>query len=147
MKKKCGGWMRGLTFGCAVLEFEMTPSLILKCALCKNPFKAFACHMKRKNPRKYCSYKCHQISQRRKDSVTWRGVLYHVSNGYLVSSLTGLRLHRVKWELYRGEIPIGFVVHHKDRNKLNNALSNLELMEWGTHSSKHNHERHRIKRA
>lgn len=56
-------------------------------------------------------------------------------------------MHRVKWEFHRGDVPAGFVVHHKDGNKLNNMLSNLALMEWGAHSAKHNHERKKTKGA
>jgi hypothetical protein len=42
------------------------------------------------------------------------------------------------WEATNGPIPEGFVVHHKDENKINNAIENLELKEWGEHSAHHN---------
>ena len=42
-------------------------------------------------------------------------------------------------------IPAGQVVHHKDGNKLNNTLANLELMEWGEHSALHNHAKRGVR--
>jgi hypothetical protein len=38
-------------------------------------------------------------------------------------------LHRVIWQLANGTIPDGYVVHHKDHDKTNNNISNLELVE------------------
>ena len=35
------------------------------------------------------------------------------------------------WQTFVGEIPAGYEVNHKDHNKTNNSLSNLELV---THS-------------
>ena len=38
----------------------------------------------------------------------------------------GKRLHRTVWKYHNGEIPKGYHVHHKDGNKLNNELQNLQ---------------------
>jgi len=38
------------------------------------------------------------------------------------------RLHRYIWEFYNGKIPEGYLVHHKDKDKDNNEISNFELM-------------------
>ena len=35
--------------------------------------------------------------------------------------------HRVIWEAFNGPIPFGMQINHKDGDKLNNRLSNLEL--------------------
>jgi hypothetical protein len=37
--------------------------------------------------------------------------------------------HNVVWEKYFGSIPKGFEIHHKDRNKLNNHITNLQLVD------------------
>lgn len=40
-------------------------------------------------------------------------------------------VHRLVWETFKGKIPKGYEINHKDHNKANNDLSNLELV---THS-------------
>ena len=50
------------------------------------------------------------------------------------------RLHRLIWEAYHGEIPDGYVVHHKDGNKLNNDISNLELLTDSAHKKLFKHD-------
>lgn len=47
------------------------------------------------------------------------------------------RLHVYTWEYYNGEIEKGFCVHHKDDNKLNNDISNFELMSKSEHRRLH----------
>ena len=47
------------------------------------------------------------------------------------------KLHRLIWEKHYGPIPEGYVIHHKDGNKLNNNISNLECMPNGDHSRLH----------
>lgn len=47
------------------------------------------------------------------------------------------RLHRYIWEYYNGEIPKGYDIHHKDHNKDNNELDNLELISKSQHSRLH----------
>ena len=49
----------------------------------------------------------------------------------------GKRLHRAVWEHYNGAIPAGYHVHHKDGNRANNEISNLELLPAGKHLSLH----------
>ena len=46
-------------------------------------------------------------------------------------------LHRSKWKYYRGPIPEGHVVHHIDHDKLNNKISNLQLMTHAEHTGHH----------
>lgn len=55
-------------------------------------------------------------------------------------------LHRDVWEASHGPIPQGFDIHHRDGNRANNALSNLELFEKAEHSRRfstgHNQHTH-----
>lgn len=46
--------------------------------------------------------------------------------------------HRLVWEKEHGQpVPNGFVIHHKDGNKTNNDISNLELLEAKKHAKMH----------
>lgn len=47
---------------------------------------------------------------------------------------------RYVWEQNVGPIPDGFDVHHKDKNFLNNEISNLELVEHKNHCRRHTYE-------
>ena len=50
----------------------------------------------------------------------------------------GEYIHRAVWEFYNGKIPKGYVVHHKDENKANNDISNLQLLTKTEHKKLHN---------
>ena len=47
------------------------------------------------------------------------------------------RLHRAVWKFYNGDIPKGMQIHHKDENKDNNDISNLELLTPSEHWKRH----------
>ena len=47
--------------------------------------------------------------------------------------------HRMIWQLHNGLIPSGNVVHHRDGNKTNNKLNNLECIVRSEHSRMHYH--------
>lgn len=51
--------------------------------------------------------------------------------------ICGRRLYYFVWELFVGPIPKGYVVHHKDHNKLNDSVDNLELLTEFEHKSHH----------
>ena len=64
-------------------------------------------------------------------------------NGYRVFSV-GSRTnnkreyeHHIVWKKFFGDIPDGFIIHHKDGNKLNNDISNLVLMSLKEHARMH----------
>lgn len=56
-------------------------------------------------------------------------------DGYIICS-TGM-LHRVIWMCVNGDIPEGYEIHHKDHNRQNNSIYNLELIEQFKHKSEH----------
>lgn len=57
-----------------------------------------------------------------------------------------LLLHRYVYEQVHGPIPEGFVVHHRNHNKLDNRIENLEAMSRLEHSRHHN-DRHPREKA
>ncbi|MEI3180990.1 MAG: HNH endonuclease signature motif containing protein [Lachnospiraceae bacterium] len=50
------------------------------------------------------------------------------------------RLHVYVWEFYNGPVPRGYHVHHRDEDKSNNDISNLELLSESDHLSLHGKE-------
>lgn len=50
---------------------------------------------------------------------------YKLSNSF---TKTNCYVHREVAKLFIGEIPEGFIVNHKDGNKLNNSVYNLEII-------------------
>ena len=75
-----------------------------------------------------------------KTRATFNGRLYYLreSQGYYYSprkDRSGLdMLHRMVFIHYNGEIPKGYCIHHKDGNKGNNDISNLECVRRSEHS-------------
>jgi hypothetical protein len=60
--------------------------------------------------------------------------------GYVWIKVAGawVKEHHAVWKKTTGNsVPRGWVLHHKDGNKENNALENLELMTRGQHASLH----------
>lgn len=56
----------------------------------------------------------------------------YIRVGYVLTSKPykkiSIRGHRLVWIYFNGPIPSGMVVNHKDKNKSNNSLDNLELL-------------------
>jgi hypothetical protein len=61
--------------------------------------------------------------------------------GYYLNSTIRKRMHRYVWEFYNGEIPKGFHIHHKDKDKANNDIINLEPIPFSAHAKLHNKEK------
>lgn len=55
------------------------------------------------------------------------------SEGYFAVYLNGerKRIHVLKYTTLVGDVPKGYVIDHKDRNKLNNSLDNLRVVTHG----------------
>ena len=63
---------------------------------------------------------------------------YVGKKGYKKYSNSGKSVHRhVASRKLGGKIWKGYVVHHRDGNKLNNRRSNLQVMKRSSHSSLH----------
>lgn len=57
---------------------------------------------------------------------------------YLKTTLPRKRLHIYVWEYYNNcKVPKGFDIHHKDQNKDNNDISNLECISRSRHNKLH----------
>lgn len=54
---------------------------------------------------------------------------------------------KVVWESANGPIPSGCVIHHRDRNPLNDDLGNLECMTRAEHAREHEHDMRAAKNA
>lgn len=68
--------------------------------------------------------------------VIFNGRTYHQrKKGYWKSGK--LWLHREVWKASHGEIPPGFYIHHKDHNRSNNNIENLELVNPTDHMAIH----------
>lgn len=65
---------------------------------------------------------------------------YIDKNGYFRFNDSNKLVHRWVAAKYIGPIPRGYVVHHIDRNKLNNNVDNLEIMSQEEHEKEHQWE-------
>lgn len=52
-------------------------------------------------------------------------------------------IHRLEWVKRYGEIPKNYVIHHKDHNKLNWDINNLEILDRSQHIYEHKDKVHR----
>lgn len=64
-----------------------------------------------------------------------KGNTYKDSNGYIrIQTGDGYKYqHRAVWRKQNGEIPEGYIIHHKNGDKTDNRMENLELI----HRTKH----------
>jgi len=74
---------------------------------------------------------------------------YEAKQGYYMARINKkpVRLHRYIWSKYNGEIPNGYDIHHKDHNKSNNSIENLELVDRHKHHSNHMKEPERVEQC
>lgn len=72
----------------------------------------------------------------------FNGIVYYLCGSYYQHN--GERLHRAVWTHFNGPVPEGFHVHHKDGNRANNTIENLELLSGHEHLSYHGHTEGRI---
>ena len=103
-----------------------------KCAICKKDFWCRPSEEKRKKI--YCSRDCFN----KRDLKS--GQRFLSSDGYVIIYVDGRQIkeHRHLMSLHLGRpLKSSEIVHHKDHNKLNNDLSNLEIMTRAEHNRTH----------
>lgn len=131
--------------------------IIVYCAICGKEMKIFPC---RKGITKCCSYECRNklISKTKKTlyktntvrsyvkdvcvlpkEITYNGYKVYMDGKYPAICINGKNkyLHRYVWEQTYGPIPKGMVIHHKDFNRGNWNLENLELLTRAEHMKRH----------
>lgn len=68
------------------------------------------------------------------------------NNGYLRRTDGNRELmHRYVWEFHYGRIPANHDIHHKNHDKKDNRIENLELLEKGEHTRQHQYKQHKEK--
>lgn len=69
----------------------------------------------------------------------FNGVRFALTKGnkYFVNTSLHKAMHRYVWEYYNGKIPEGYDIHHKDGNRYNNDISNLECLSSTKHKQLH----------
>ena len=72
--------------------------------------------------------------------VEFNGYRYTLRNTGYYGRTNGERtlLHRDVWQSRYGSIPDGYDIHHLDRDRFNNHISNLELISKSEHASRYN---------
>jgi len=108
------------------------------CQYCGKAFYARKIYLDR-GQMKYCSIGCSGLASRKHEVKEFNNkpFYFHELSGYYVAD-DGQRMNIAVWEFYNGKVPKGYVVHHKDEDKGNNEIDNLELLEWGEHTRQHN---------
>jgi hypothetical protein len=101
----------------------------------------------------YTSLKKAAVTMKR-DRQEFNGKSYLWDGKYYVGNGGEKRMHVDVWEHSNGPVPKGYCVHHKDSNRRNNSIDNLEIMSNAEHARLHSNEpgriegsRERIKKA
>lgn len=110
---------------------SMKKATIRKCLNCDKEFESTRA--------KFCSKSCAAIH--RTNSAQGKEAGYWFENGYKViyqGNGEGRKEHLLVMENHIGrKIKKGEVVHHKNEDRLDNRIENLELMSWAEHSKYH----------
>lgn len=119
------------------------------CDYCGEEFATYPCYDKRVHKNRFCSKKCESEFKKLNNSVqSWHGGHFGKTTGYMYIRVNGKDVgeHRLVMERFLGrKLRRDEVVHHKNGNKLDNRIENLELMTNKEHSSMHSHGRNKDK--
>jgi endogenous inhibitor of DNA gyrase (YacG/DUF329 family) len=129
----------GLCRTCWSSKVKLLP---INCASCGKRFEPQGSSIK------FCSKSCFGRSERGEKNHKWKGGKATTSQGYILlyspehpmANANGYVMeHRLVMETHIGRLlSKQEVVHHRDENKSNNRLENLEIMTRGAHSVYHN---------
>lgn len=75
----------------------------------------------------------------RKPFIVYDELKYTINKDgyYECTTVDRLMLHNVVWEKQNGKKPKGYEIHHIDKNKVNNDISNLQLVTPKEHTKLH----------
>lgn len=107
------------------------------CVVCGKAFRTFPCQLKL--GRKYCSRRCYGEANSGSNNYSFTNGFIR-SDGYRELSVRGRKVleHRYVMEQHLGRrLTRWESVHHKDGNKTNNDLGNLEVLSLREHTIKH----------
>lgn len=92
---------------------------------------------------------CHLTKKHQRDEIIDKIIDYKNRDGYMIGNIKlkghrtlELRMHRIVWMIFNGEIPAGMQINHIDGNKRNNNINNIEIV---TPSGNIQHALHIIK--
>ena len=68
--------------------------------------------------------------------VKFNGQVFHkTKKGHFYRAVS---LHEAVWRIYFGDVPAGYIIHHRNENKADNRIENLQLMTEAEHRAWHN---------
>lgn len=80
-----------------------------------------------------------KIIKGNKEDIVEEGIVYFNKYAYPLIKVNGILVpqHIYLWEKHNKPIPKGYVIHHKNKDKKDNRMENLELMKLEEHTKLH----------
>lgn len=76
--------------------------------------------------------------KKKQDSIDTEFGKGYSMKGYIYIYVNNKPLHHLVWEKHYGKkVPKGYQIHHKDKNKTNNDINNLQLISASEHTKLH----------
>lgn len=127
---ECKAILNGLT--------KLKPRVEKECSNCKRKFLAKQSEVKRRSGVKFCSQKCSGNAYKEKTLSTDGYWQVHVKPGTPGSNRGKMKEHRyVFQEFLCRPLLYSEIIHHKNHDKLDNRLENLELLTRKAHNKVH----------